>query len=378
MPQKLLVTGGCGFIGSNFIRFLLEKEDVEIVNLDALTYAGNPENLRDIENSEIRSLKSEDDNIKYHVSSIKTKGQGDENKTGIQNSEFRIQNSYTFIHGRIEDKELVDRIFSEHKVDGVINFAAESHVDRSIMDASPFIDTNINGTFVLLEAARKYNVNRFLQVSTDEVYGTLGTTGKFTEESPLKPNSPYSASKAAADHLVMAYFKTYGLPAIITRCSNNYGPFQFPEKLIPLMILNALEDKNLPVYGDGMHVRDWIHVNDHIRGIWSVFQKAKIGEVYNIGGNCEKHNIDIVSIILNKLNKPESLIKFVPDRLGHDRRYAIDCSKIMNELGWKPEIDFEKGIEDTINWYLNNKDWTDNVRSGAYLDYYKKQYGSGN
>ena len=334
MP-KILVTGGAGFVGSAFIRYMLRTHsDVSIVNFDALTYAGNLENLRDIEDNP----------------------------------------NYKFIHGRIEDSGLLREIIESEKIDGIINFAAESHVDRSILDARPFIETNITGTLNLLEAVRDLKVKRFLQVSTDEVYGSLGEDGYFTESTPIDPKSPYSASKASADHLVLAFVNTYSINAVITRCSNNYGPYQFPEKLIPLMILNALEDKQLPVYGDGMNIRDWIYVDDHCRGIWAVYQKGKRGEVYNIGGRTEKPNIQIVKLILSKLNKSESLIKYVQDRPGHDRRYAIDCEKIENELGWKQEVDFETGIQKTIDWYLQNPDWCNNIKSGTYLEYYKKQY----
>lgn len=336
MSKTILVTGGAGFIGSNFIKYVFENDDnVKIVNIDALTYAGNPENLKELEN-----------NIRYE-----------------------------FVRGSIQNAELVEHICIDKKIDGIINFAAESHVDRSILAAQPFIDTNISGTLNLLEVSRKLGLTRFLQVSTDEVYGSLGSEGKFTEESPIQPNSPYSASKASADHLVMSFVNTYGLSAVITRCSNNYGPYQFPEKLIPLMILNAKENKALPVYGDGMNVRDWIHVEDHCSAIWEVFNKSKDGEIYNIGGNCEKPNIEIVKTILDILDKPESLIKYVKDRPGHDRRYAIDSSKIMNELGWAPERSFEAGLKETVDWYLKNKEWYQNIFSGAYLEYYKKQYG---
>ena len=337
MDNVILVTGGAGFIGSNFINMILAKDkNVEIINLDALTYAGNLENLRKIEE---------------HL-------------------------NYSFIHGNICDKDLVRTICKENNVLGIIHFAAESHVDRSIIDAKPFIDTNVTGTLVLLEVALELGINRFLQVSTDEVYGSLGETGKFMETTPIAPNSPYSASKAAADHLVMAFVNTYGLPALITRCSNNYGEFQFPEKLIPLMILNAIEDKKLPVYGDGMNVRDWIHVHDHCFGIWEVFEKGRVGEVYNLGGNCEMPNIQIVKTILRLLHKPESLIEYVKDRPGHDKRYAMDITKAKNELGWEPQITFESGIEQTIRWYLDNPEWCKNVRSGVYRDYYQQQYGS--
>ncbi len=336
MAKTLLITGGCGFIGSNFIIYLIENFDYKIINLDALTYAGNPENLISVENSE----------------------------------------KYSFVKADIRDRDTLEKIIKNDKIDGIINFAAESHVDRSIMDARPFIDTNVIGTMNLMDMARKYEVPRFLQVSTDEVYGSLGDTGLFTEESHIQPNSPYSASKASADHLVMAYNHTYGFPAVITRCSNNYGPMQFPEKLIPLMISNAREDKSLPVYGDGMNIRDWIHVHDHNSAVLRVFEKGNIGEVYNVGGNSEKPNIEIVKRILSTMNKPESLITYVKDRPGHDRRYAIDATKIKNEIGWEPEIQFEQGIEDTIKWYLDNQKWVDNVRSGAYLEYYTKQYGN--
>ncbi len=332
--MNLLVTGGCGFIGSNFIRLVIEKPGTSVINLDALTYAGNPENLSDIENN----------------------------------------TNYSFIHGQIQDRELLDSIFQNHKIDCIVNFAAESHVDRSILDSTPFIDTNITGTLALLEAARKNKTGRFLQVSTDEVYGSLGENGKFTEETPIAPNSPYSASKASADLLVRSYNKTYGLDTIITRCSNNYGPYQFPEKLIPLMIINTLEERELPVYGDGGNVRDWIHVSDHCRAIWELLQKGKQGEVYNIGADSELKNIELVKMLLRILGKPESLIKFVKDRPGHDRRYAIDSSKIRSVSGWTPVIDFEKGLADTIEWYKKKEPWCRNVRTGAYLEYYSKMY----
>ncbi len=335
MEYRLLVTGGSGFIGSNFIRFLIER-DIFIVNLDALTYAGNPENLKDIEDKE----------------------------------------NYIFVHGSILNKDLTRFLCEKYRINGIINFAAESHVDRSIMNSGPFIDTNISGTLNLLETAVEFNIGRYLQVSTDEVYGSLGAEGYFTEETPLSPNSPYSASKAGADHLVSAFHHTFGTPALITRCSNNYGPYQFPEKLIPLMIMNAYEDRRLPVYGDGRNVRDWIYVGDHCTAIWVVFQKGKIGEVYNIGGNSEWKNIDLVKYILTILDKPESLIEFVKDRPGHDRRYAIDSSKIESELGWKRSVSFEEGLKKTVEWYLNNPDWCNNVRSGVYQDYYHKQYGN--
>ena len=347
--KNILVTGGAGFIGSNFIKSMLEKNaDYFIVNLDMLTYAGNLENLKEVENN----------------------------------------SNYTFIKGDIKDKLLVDNIFKKHNIDTVVNFAAESHVDRSIEEPEIFLMTNIYGTQVLLETAKKYWNKRpedkycreyrdgvkYLQVSTDEVYGALGKTGMFIEITPLSPNSPYSASKASADMFVRAYHETFGLPVNITRCSNNYGPYQFPEKLIPLMINNCLNDKELPVYGDGMQIRDWLHVKDHCSAIYTVLLKSKIGEVYNIGGNNEKANIEIVKLIIKDLAKSESLIKYVQDRPGHDRRYAIDNSKITNEIGWTPEYTFEKGMAETINWYLNNLDWVKKITSGEYAKYYNEMY----
>ncbi|MGF7118947.1 dTDP-glucose 4,6-dehydratase [Methanobacterium oryzae] len=333
--MKILVTGGAGFIGSNFVRYMLNKyEGYEIVNLDALTYCGNLENLSGIEDNP----------------------------------------NYTFVKGNITNKKLVNEITSD--IDYIINFAAESHVDRSIEDPKIFIKSNILGTQILLDAAKQFGIKKYLQVSTDEVYGTLGETGYFTESTPLAPNSPYSASKAGADLMVRAYNETFDLPMNITRCSNNYGPYQFPEKLIPLMISNALENKPLPVYGDGLNVRDWLHVYDHCTAIDLVLHNGKNGEVYNIGGNNEKKNIDIVKLILQNLNKPESLIKFVKDRLGHDRRYAIDSTKIQKNLGWKPKYTFETGIAETIEWYLDNREWWEGIKSGEYMDYYKKMYGN--
>jgi dTDP-glucose 4,6-dehydratase len=332
--KKLLITGGAGFIGSNFVRYILDKyHDYEVINLDALTYCGNLENLRGVEDNP----------------------------------------NYTFIKGDITDKELVFEITAD--VDYIVNFAAESHVDRSIEDPEIFIRSNILGTQVLLDAAKEYNIPKYLQVSTDEVYGSLGETGYFREDTPLAPNSPYSASKAGADLMIRAYNETFDLPVNITRCSNNYGPYQFPEKLIPLVISNALEDKPLPVYGDGLNVRDWLHVYDHCTAIDLVLHKGEVGKVYNIGGNNEKKNIEIVKLILQNLNKPESLIKFVKDRLGHDRRYAIDSTKIQKELGWKPKYTFETGIAETIQWYLENKQWWERIKSGEYVAYYEKIYG---
>jgi len=330
--EKILVTGGAGFIGSNFIRYMLQEHPYHIINLDALTYCGNLENLSGVED----------------------------------------EPRYTFVRGSITDRKLVDGIIKD--VDAVINFAAESHVDRSIEDPEIFIRTNILGTQTLLEASRKHGVERFIQISTDEVYGSA-EKGYFTEETPLAPNSPYSASKASADLMVRAYHRTYGLPVNITRCSNNYGPYQFPEKLIPLMITNALENKPLPVYGDGMNVRDWIHVLDHCRAVDLVLHRGRVGEVYNIGGNSERRNIEIVELIVRELDRDESLIRFVEDRPGHDRRYAIDASKIRNELGWRPLYSFEEGIRETIRWYIDNRDWWENIKSGEYLRYYERMYG---
>ncbi|WP_418791087.1 dTDP-glucose 4,6-dehydratase [Phosphitispora sp. TUW77] len=314
--KTLLVTGGAGFIGSNFILYMFAKyPDVKIVNLDLLTYAGNLENLNDIADNP----------------------------------------NYTFVKGDIADPGIVNSVVPG--VDYIVNFAAESHVDRSIEDPLVFIKTNVMGTQVLLDAAQKHGVERYLQVSTDEVYGSLGPTGYFTEETPITPNSPYSASKAGADMLVRAYHETYGLPALITRCSNNYGPYQFPEKLIPFFIKRLLNGQKVPVYGDGLNVRDWLYVEDHCSAIDMVLQNGRVGEVYNIGGNNEKTNIEITKLILQGLGKPETMIEYVKDRLGHDRRYAIDSGKIQSELGWQPETTFEDGIERTIKWYLDNRDW---------------------
>ena len=348
----MLVTGGAGFIGSNFIHYILrEKSEVELlVNLDLLTYAGNLENLLSVQNDK----------------------------------------RYTFVHGDIRDRALVQELFEKYAFDTVVHFAAESHVDRSIVEPEIFLTTNIVGTQVLLDAAkrswkldpdnkhsREYREGVvYLQVSTDEVYGALGKTGMFTETTPIAPNSPYSASKASADMIVRAYSQTYGMPVNITRCSNNYGPYQFPEKLIPLMLNNAGKDKALPVYGDGMQIRDWLHVSDHCSAIYTVLEKGVRGEVYNIGGNNEKANIEIVKLILSNLNKPESLITYVADRPGHDRRYAIDNTKITSQLGWSPAYTFEKGMEETIEWYLSNKTWVEHIVSGDYMDYYSKMYGT--
>jgi len=347
--KKIMVTGGAGFIGSNFVKLMLKKHpDYKIVNVDALTYAGNLENLKDISDNE----------------------------------------NYTFIKADIRDRNKMDEIFSTYEIDTVVNFAAESHVDRSIEEPEIFLTNNVIGTQVLLDTAkkhwktnpddkycRKYKEGvKFLQISTDEVYGELGKTGLFVETMPLLPNSPYSASKASADLIVRAYNKTFGLPVNITRCSNNYGPYQFPEKLIPLMINNCLKEKDLPVYGDGMQIRDWLHVYDHCQAVDVVLHKGLDGEVYNIGGNNEKANIEIVKLIIKILGKSESLIKFVKDRPGHDRRYAIDNTKITTQLGWKPEYTFEEGIKETIQWYLDNTDWIENVVSGDYMKYYNDMY----
>lgn len=346
--KHILVTGGAGFIGSNFINHQLAHYEDQIINLDALTYAGNLENLEAVE---------------QHP-------------------------RYTFIKGDVRDEALVDRIFTEHQIDTVVHFAAETHVDRSVTDPQIFLTTNIFGTQVLLDAAKKhwklhpedkYSTEyregvRYLQVSTDEVYGALGKTGMFTETTLLSPNSPYSASKAGADLMVRAYHETFGLPTNITRCSNNYGPYQFPEKLIPLMIQNCKENKFLPVYGDGMQIRDWLHVSDHCSGIDTVLRKATPGTVYNIGGNNEKANLEIIRLILNTMGKDESLITYVKDRPGHDRRYAIDNTKITTELGWAPSYTFEEGMIETIHWYLEHESWMTHVLSGNYQDYYQSMY----
>jgi len=333
--RRILVTGGAGFIGSNFVRMVLaEHRDCFVVNLDKLTYAGNLENL----------------------------------------SGFEDHPNHKFIKADICDGPAVEKVIEQYKIDSIINFAAESHVDRSITAPKVFIETNITGTLTLLDAAREKSLERFIQISTDEVYGSLGPEGKFSETTGLSPNSPYSASKAAADHLVKAFGHTWGLKYNITRCSNNYGPYQFPEKMIPLMIHNAMIDKDLPVYGDGLQIRDWLYVYDHCTAIWQVLEKAPSGEIYNIGGCNEKNNLEVVGLILRRLNKPESLIKHVKDRPGHDRRYSIDASKIINEIGWKPSVSFEEGINKTIDWYKENQKWLKNVVSGDYQRYYESMY----
>ena len=321
--MKLIVTGGAGFIGSCFIRHILNKyPDYKVINLDALTYAGNIENLNDVENNP----------------------------------------NYTFIHGNICDKKLVRDLVNSN-IDAVINFAAESHVDRSITGPEIFIETNVSGTLNLLQASKEANIQRFLQVSTDEVYGTLGKTGYFYETTPLAPNSPYSASKASADLLVRAYFETYKMPVLNTRCSNNYGPYQYPEKLIPFFISKLLRNEKVPVYGDGLNVRDWLYVYDHCSAIDTVLHKGRVGEVYNIGGHNEKTNIEITRLILQAMGKDDSSIECVRDRLGHDRRYAISNDKIQSELGWEPSLTFEQGIKITIDWYLNNQDWIKSIEN---------------
>jgi dTDP-glucose 4,6-dehydratase len=342
--KTILVTGGAGFIGSNFVRQWLAEEEAPLVNLDKLTYAGNPDSLADVASDP----------------------------------------RYTFVEGDIGDTALVPRLLLEHGVKAVVNFAAESHVDRSIDTPADFVQTNVLGTFHLLDAARHYwndlppaqkEAFRFLHVSTDEVYGSLGPEGKFTEQTPYAPNSPYSASKAAADHFARAYHHTYRLPVLVTNCSNNYGPYQFPEKLIPLMILNAVEGKPLPVYGDGQQVRDWLFVEDHCRAIRAVLAGGIPGRVYNIGGDCERANLDVVKAICATVDRlcpdlshgpTESLIEFVTDRPGHDRRYAIDATRIQTELGWRPRENFESGLEKTVRWYLENRTWTERIASGVY------------
>jgi dTDP-glucose 4,6-dehydratase len=333
--MKLLVTGGAGFIGANYVQQVLATHpDDEIVTLDLLTYAGNLANLEPV----------------------------------LENPRHR------FVRGDIADASVVASAIGDG-VDAIVNFAAESHVDRSIADAGAFLATNVAGTQVLLDAARKHGVTRFLQVSTDEVYGSLGPTGLFREDTPIQPNSPYAASKASADLLVRAAHHTHGLPVVVTRCSNNYGPYQFPEKLIPLFVTNALADQPLPLYGDGRQVRDWIHVEDHCRGVDLVLRKGRVGEVYNLGGGNERENIAIAALILEALGKPPSLVRHVTDRLGHDRRYAIDATKIERELGWKPQREFASGLRDTIEWYRAHRPWWEAIKSGAYLDYYERMYG---
>ena len=335
--MNVLLTGGAGFIGSNLVRLILaERPGWRVVLLDKLTYAGNAENLADL----------------------------------------RDEPRLRFVRGDICNGELVAELWRHEKIDAVLHLAAESHVDRSILAPSVFIDTNVRGTQVLLEAARELGVKRFVHVSTDEVYGSLGPTGLFTEETPLAPSSPYSASKASSDLLALAYAHTFGLPVVVTRCSNNYGPWQFPEKLIPLMIANALRDLPLPVYGDGLNVRDWIHVEDHGRGLLAALEQGQDGQVYNFGASSERRNIEIVKGVLAVLGKPESLIKYVKDRPGHDRRYAIDASKAAARLGWSPRRKFEAALEETVRWYADHRGWWERIISGEYREYYAKQYGA--
>ena len=327
MSTNVLVTGGCGFIGSNLVRYLLrERPDWKVVNLDRLTYAGNLENLSGLED----------------------------------------ESRHVFVHGDISDRACVDRVLREHAIDAVLHLAAESHVDRSIEGPAVFVTTNVLGTQHLLEACRAHGVRRFVQCSTDEVYGSLGPSGAFTETSPLQPSSPYSASKTGADLLALAYHHTYGLDVVVTRCSNNYGRYQFPEKLIPRMVVNALRDQRLPVYGDGQHVRDWLHVEDHCQGLLLALERGRAGQVYNLGGGAERKNLDLVKGILAAVGKPESLIEFVTDRPGHDRRYAIDAAKSRRELGWAPTHSFEEGLADTVRWYVEHPVWWERVLSGAY------------
>ena len=337
--RTYLVTGGAGFIGSNYIHYMFKKygDDIRIINVDKLTYAGNLENLRDVEN----------------------------------------RDNYTFVRADICDSEAINKIFDENDIDRVVHFAAESHVDRSIEDPGIFVQTNVMGTRVLLDASRKFGVKRYHQVSTDEVYGDLPLDRPdlfFTENTPIHTSSPYSASKASADLFVLAYHRTFGTPVTVSRCSNNYGPYHFPEKLIPLMISRALADEELPVYGNGENVRDWLHVSDHCEAIDLIIHKGKVGEVYNIGGHNERTNLQVVQTILKALDKPESLIKYVKDRPGHDRRYAIDPTKIETELGWKPKYNFDTGIAQTIQWYLDNEDWWKHIISGEYQNYFAEMY----
>ncbi len=334
--MKLLVTGGAGFIGSAFIRLVLREPSVQVVNLDKLTYAGNLENLRSVQDLP----------------------------------------SYTFVRADIADRDAVHAVFAEHRPDAVVHFAAESHVDRSILSPRPVFDTNLAGTFTLLEEARISGIGRFVHVSTDEVYGSIERPFEADENYPLRPSSPYSASKAGSDLLALSYVTTYRLPVVVTRASNNYGPYQFPEKLIPLMISNALEDRPLPVYGDGQQIRDWLYVDDHCRAIYAVLQAGRTGEIYNIGGSRALANLDVVRAILAATQKPDSLIRYVADRPGHDRRYALSSRKIMSELGWAPQVDFEEGLAATIRWYRENTAWLDNVRSGEYQRYYQQNYGA--
>ena len=333
--MKLLVTGGAGFIGSSFVRYVLRSQPgVEIVNYDLLTYAGNLRNLDEVA------------------------------------SDAR----YTFVRGDIANNDSVRAVFEAHRIDAVVNFAAETHVDRSIEDSTPFVRSNVVGTQCLLDNARKFKVSKFVQISTDEVYGSLGPEGAFREDTPIDPSSPYSASKAGADMLVQSYFRTHKFPIVITRCTNNYGPFQFPEKLIPVLISNAMNDRSLPIYGDGLNVREWIFADEHSRAVWLALSRGREGEVYNIGSGQEKTNLDVVRTVLKLLGKPESLITYVKDRPGHDRRYAMDCSKIQKEWGWQSEVAFNAGIARTIDWYKSHQDWMSEIKDASYLSYYDRMY----
>ena len=333
--MKILVTGGAGFIGSSFVRYVLRTQpDVKIVNYDLLTYAGNLRNL----------------------------------------DEVASDPRYAFVRGDIADNNAVRAVFEANRIDAVVNFAAETHVDRSIEDSAPFVRSNVAGTQCLLDNARHAKVSKFVQISTDEVYGSLGPEGAFREDTPIDPSSPYSASKAGADMLVQSYFRTHKFPIVITRCTNNYGPFQFPEKLIPVLISNAMHDKSLPIYGDGMNVREWIYADEHSRAVWLALSRGREGEVYNIGSGQEKTNLEVVRAVLKLLGKPESLITYVKDRPGHDRRYAIDCSKIQREWGWKSEVEFSEGLARTIDWYNSHQDWMNEIRDASYRSYYDRMY----